>query len=219
MTTQLITEAKKYFSDIRLFRYLNLEDPLNSYFDNIVVSEKILSMICVFEIIFRNKINTALSNHFGSDYLTNCSLHIFNSKERGSIKAASKEATQAEVNIKESRIIAELTLGFWCVLVAKFSLWHKCIYKIHPNNNKVKFKEFVRAINLINDIRNKIAHHERLIKKRPYNINHILEIICNQTLLLIDDKDTDFKKYIKSFINKNSTDIQNIISRVKKQGG
>lgn len=68
---------------------------------------------------------------------------------------------------------------------------------------------------MINDIRNKIAHHERIIKKRPYNINHVLDVITNETLLLIDDSDIDFKRYIIKYMKKISSDIRKIIGEKK----
>lgn len=215
MTNELITQGKKYFSDTRLFRYLKLENPLDAYFDNIIVSEKLLSMISIFEIIFRNKVNSVLIERYGNDYLTRNSKTLFNEHENALIERAIKEAQKSQVKIERSRILTELTLGFWCKLASKHILWVQCIHKIHSNKKNIKFKEFIKNVTLINDIRNKIAHHERMIKKRPYSINHVLDVIANETLLLIDDSDIDFKRYIIKYMKKISSDILKIIGEKK----
>jgi hypothetical protein len=219
MKSELEAQAKKYLSDIRLFRYLDFVDPLEVYFNNLIISEKLLGMISVFEVVFRNKINIVLKDEFGDNYLTNSNLHVFNPKEKRIIQGAIKKACKTGVKIKESRILSELTIGFWCRLIEKHSLWIKCLHKIHLNRQSVKFKMFVKKVRLIADVRNKVAHHERIIKKRPYNIKNILNTITDETLLLIDDSDNNFKQHIKQYTNSVSVDIQFIISKSQKKRG
>lgn len=105
MTNELISQGKKYFSDTRMFRYLKLQNPLGAYFDNIIVSEKLLSMISIFEIIFRKKVNSVLLERYGNDYLTRNSLSLFNTHEKALIERAIKEARKSQVKIERSRIL------------------------------------------------------------------------------------------------------------------
>lgn len=212
MTDELEKQAKKYFSDIRLFRYSNQDDLIGAYFDNLKVSENLLSMISVFEVIFRNKINSVLVV-VSKDYLTNQKINIFNKEEKGIIKNAYKEAKK--INIKESKVLTILTLGFWCKLILNRSLWGKYLNKIFPIQfrQEVKPKIIFNQIHLILKVRNKIAHHERVVKKEGIQLNEVLDAITILTLSLIDKKDENFRAYIRKFLEHKANAIRLIVDR------
>lgn len=214
MTVRLDIQAGKYLSKTRLYKYaiINKDNQLKAYEDNLAVSEKIISMISFFEVIFRNKINMVLVSKFGADYLRNKNRgKIFDKTEQRMIDSAYNKSEKESIKILESKVLTELTLGFWCMIAKKYSLWTECLHKIHPNKKGVKFKIFKRQITLIADIRNKIAHHERIVKKRPYSMQFILSIITEQTLLLIDENDDEFKEHVKSYMDSSSQMIQRLI--------
>jgi len=74
-------QSMKYLTGTRLYRYFKLNNDkwLDEYTLNMEVSEKLLSMISLFEIIYRNKIHSILSTDLGKDYL------ISNKKPRGQV--------------------------------------------------------------------------------------------------------------------------------------
>ncbi len=94
MDDKLKPQAEKYLTDIRLFRYYEMgeDDFLQHYSLNMEVSEKLLSIISIFEIIYRNKINMLLSTALGVNYLTDDSLNVFSNDDKGNIKRAFKKA-------------------------------------------------------------------------------------------------------------------------------
>lgn len=224
MTGFLDSQAAKYFSKTRLYRYaiINEGSHVQAYFDNLIISTKLVGMISVFEVIFRNKIHALLSEKFGHDYLVTAKHDAFNKNERSSVKGALKQAVKSDVKIKESRVLSELTLGFWCGLALNRKLWAKCLHQVHATSSvaaRVKFKDFSRRIRLILEIRNKAAHHDRIAKKRPYNIDTILSAITEEVLLMIDDADFDFKQYIEQYMAATAAEVKGIVSNIKNSRG
>lgn len=211
----LIDQAQKYLTDIRLFRYRQYDNPIDTYILNINISEKFISMISIFEIIYRNKINFILSNRLGNDYLTRKELNIFNKDNISQIKRARKKIN-SNLNVKHSKIITYLTLGFWCEIIQNNKLWCQHLYLLFPK--KIRQSNSIRSIiskaKLISKIRNMIAHHERIISKPGINISEIINTISDLTLWLIEEQDNIFREYIKNlFIIKKQEILQLLNNR------
>lgn len=200
---KLKTECKKYFSDIRLYRYYEMDkNYLKIYFYNLNISEKLLSMISIFEIILRNKIHEILVSNLSEDYLINPNIKIFNKYEHKLIERAHEKSISMNLKIKESKILSSLTLGFWCNLLKNNYLWCKFLNKIYSKRvrRSNSLKLIIKKIDLILKIRNMIAHHERIIKKPGICIEETIKCITDSILLLIDPEDTFFLSEIRDFL-------------------
>lgn len=190
MNDKLKPQAEKYLTDIRLFRYYEMgeNDFLQKYSLNMEVSEKLLSIISIFEILYRNKINMLLSTALGYNYLTDDSLNVFSTDDKGNIKRAFKKAQEAGVEITSSRAITWLTLGFWAGLINNNLLWCKYLYKLFPKNIRQQhtLNELAYMISSIHEMRNKISHHERIISKPGTSIPNTLKALDNLCDWLIE---------------------------------
>lgn len=217
MDNSLKKQSEKYLNDIRLYRYYEIgnENYLEKYALNMEVSEKLLSMISLFEVIYRNKAHTLLSTHLSTDYLTNPNLHIFSKEEIKSIKRAYRKAEKAKTQIKDSKAITYLTLGFWCNLVKKNQLWCKYLYQLFPQEirQKHKLSNIIEMIDSIHTIRNMISHHERIISKPGINISGTSDTLTKLTIWLIEREDKDFHDYIEAYLCKKSDEIIALLSK------
>ena len=217
MSDQKNNQPEKYLSEFRLYRFKSKvkTSPLEMYFDNLNLSERLMSMIAIFEVIFRNRIDSVLTEKFGDNYLSNPKITIFNKHEKEKIKSAYRKAKSQPIRNKKSRALTELTLGFWCNLVKKSRLWTSCVHNIHPQRKGIKFKTFKKNIGLIYEIRNKIAHHERILRKRPYNVPQLTSIIIYETRNLVDNTDKQFLDDINQFLESKTSEIIEIIKKQK----
>ena len=136
-----------------------------------------------------------------------------------------KEIERVEKKIKnlinspnniEGRVLSNLTLGFWCNLFESKKLWGKYLYKIFDKNIRKKeaITEGLINYNLkkIQNIRNKIAHHGRIIFKRDLPLNDYIKAITDTTTWLVSDSDTEFYKIIKTELEERR---QNILQLLK----
>jgi hypothetical protein len=66
------------------------------------------------------------------------------------------------------KVVAELTFGFWVRLTsAKYekTIWVKHVYKSFPGLHKPNRPVVFDRIDKIRDLRNRVAHHERIINR------------------------------------------------------
>jgi len=215
MDDKLKSQADKYLTDTRLFRYYEIADEnyLQKYTLNMEVSEKLLSIISIFEIIYRNKINMLLSKELGENYLTNSTLNVFGKEDRKNIKHAFNEAVKSGVAITNSRAITWLTLGFWSNLINNNLLWCKYLYKLFPKNIRQThtLSELAKMIRSIYKMRNKISHHERIINKHGTSIPNTLKALNSMTDWLIEPEDKEFRAFAKNYIQKKSAEITDLL--------
>lgn len=172
----------------------NLDNAIDHYKSNIVISESFYPLLSILEVGLRNSIDFQLSNRFGDinwyenkDFIKISSRFQIEriSEARSNIQAAKKDITTG-------RVISELTFGFWTSLFdTKFelTLW-KHLRLAFPNCPKQlrKRKTIASKLNLIRKFRNRIFHHEsiswNLIALDTYK-NDIIEVISwlNQDLI------------------------------------
>lgn len=217
MGNELKIQSEKYLNDIRLFRYheIGSENYLEKYALNMDVSEKLLSMVSVFEVIYRNKVHSILSRELASDYLTNRALNTFNKFETKKIKHAYTKAEKKNIQVKESKVITYLTLGFWCGLIENNKLWCKHLYKLFSVETRRanSLSSIIEKMNAILKIRNMISHHERIISKQSINIMGTSESITTLTLWLIEPEDKEFHDYIESYLKSKSNEISKLMGK------
>lgn len=85
--------------------------------------------------------------------------------EKAKADAACGRATAPGVPVPVGKVVAELRLGFWTGLVAagyEQSLWHPCLKKAFPNST-LQRKEVYRFLDNVKSVRNRVAHHERIL--------------------------------------------------------
>jgi hypothetical protein len=155
----------------RFQRYLeacgNRERAILLYRANIALSQQLYAVLGVFEIILRNTIDrymvskqsdlwleNAVENAGYFDINVGCE-DIYHSVQEA-IHKLGKQYTH-------DRLITKLTFGFWTYLFApkEFSAAGSSLLGIFPNrpfgiNQKIVFQNLIK----INELRNRIAHHE-----------------------------------------------------------
>ena len=82
--------------------------------------------------------------------------------------------------VTPARMVAELTFGFWVRLTASVyekTIWVKHLHKIFPI--RLPRKQLFQRLDTIKQLRNRIAHHERIVGRRdlPKEYEDTLEAI------------------------------------------
>ena len=215
MDTSLELQANKYLSDIRLYRFKEMasnNDLLTLYMVNIELSMKTLGLIGLVEVILRNKVNKILSSDLGSDYLEG-KHGFFTEKEKSTIGRLRKKIQNLSLNIKSSRLLSKLTFGFWCGLFQNNKLWCQSLSKVFPKNmrqeQQITFRKINATLKKLYALRNKIAHHERLLKKIDLQ-NNVFLPLRNLLDWLIDEEDKQFKTYILEHLEINIKELEKL---------
>ncbi|QNK84167.1 hypothetical protein HOO31_05750 [Aliarcobacter cryaerophilus] len=162
---------KKYISTERFRSYSGIDE----YLENLVFSKKAYIPLSILEISLKNSINELLTEKLGENWLENKDFLTNDSLRK--IEEAKKILYKRAELISKSKIIAELSFGFWVNLFKKpyeMKLRTKDIQKIFTNlppkkekmiNREVIYKE----LNHIRNFRNRVFHYEKVINKDNYN--------------------------------------------------
>ena len=117
------------------------------------------------EVLIRNAMNEQLCARFGADWQELDTIQLDYPQEddvRRAIAAIDGDETNGKV-------VAELSLGFWAALLNSANdneIWRKALYKAFPHRPKgVERKNVHGAINAVRRLRNRIAHHEKIIHR------------------------------------------------------
>ena len=172
-----ISLIKKYISSERFRSYSGIDE----YLENLVFSKKAYIPLSILEISLKNSINDLLTDKLGENWLENKDFLTNDSLRK--IEEAKKILYKRAEPISKSKIIAELSFGFWVNLFKKpyeKKLRTKDIQKIFTNlppkkekmiNREVIYKE----LNHIRNFRNRVFHYEKVINKD--NDNQIFDEI------------------------------------------
>jgi hypothetical protein len=190
-----LVTLEKYLSPERLAAYVNYARgdkwvAIRLYERNTEISEALYGVIQALEITLRNAIHNILSKQFGgTDWYETFSLA---DPEREALEEAKKNVLDRPAILTPGRVIAELTFAFWGRLFSDSydkTLWVPHLRKISP----LKLQNHRRLIRgrlvELKTLRNRIAHHERLIcgrQKVQQDYDDILETIgwINPTIRL-----------------------------------
>jgi hypothetical protein len=135
---------------------------------NLKVSESLYSPIQGLEICLRNSLNRVLIEKFGIDWIE---------ERRVSLEPPQQEQIQNAIDslrregkpLSNGSLVAELSIGFWVGLLGpryETSLWRGLLRKAFPNRPKGRERKEVQgALNAIRRLRNRIAHHERILRR------------------------------------------------------
>ena len=168
-SAEVMNALERSLSTDRLNRYViqakgDKEKAIRFHEHNTEVAEGLFGVIQGLEITFRNSVHRTLKKEIGFD---NWYDHIGLENPEAEALFIAKEA----VSIRHKpptppRVIAKLGFGFWVRLTSgdyEKAIWVPFLYKVFPlraNRRAVNLR-----LNSIKELRNKIAHHERIIDR------------------------------------------------------
>jgi len=163
---------EKYFK-----RYVDTDKALMHYQCNIELAEAFYPCISVFEVLLRNSISRELTKLFGREdwYVQFASTPGLTDLNKY-ITQANKQIANRKEYSSSSKIIAELTLGFWVSLFNveyERILW-KDLRKVFLNMPKKERqrKKVAPPLNRFRTFRNRIFHHEPI----SWNLGRVKQI-------------------------------------------
>lgn len=168
-------DFEKIISPARMSRYLtacnaNSRKAMTLYRRNLQLSQELFTVISCFEVALRNAIDEKCTVAFGSDWLRNGAANggIFDNRKCYLTKQNINDAINKLRNYTHHKLVAELGFGFWRYMFAQnqFTATGRILLKVFPSkptstptlqyNNIYIFNQLAK----LNDIRNRIAHHE-----------------------------------------------------------
>lgn len=173
---------EKVFSTDRMNKY-SLAYPgdeakcIVHYQCNMQLSEAFYPILSILEVALRNSTNRELIAKFGAaDWYNHFSTTAGLGKLIREIAAAQNQITKRRELITPSKIVAELTLGFWVRLFnAEFEriLW-KDLRRAFPYLSKVdrQRKNVSAPLNNFRNLRNRIFHNEPI----AWNLGHLQKL-------------------------------------------
>ena len=183
----------KFISKSRLAQY----DNINEYIENLKLSNKFYIPLSIVEISLRNSLNSFFIERIGKDWIFDKT--FIKPQLQSKIDTSIKILKQQNKVITQDNIIAELSFGFWIMLLKKpFQeyLRYKDLKEIFPNiiiekDIKVNRHYIFTKLNKIRLFRNKVFHFDKIINKSEYiNIKNDIYLI----LQYFDDKLYEFAK-------------------------
>ena len=171
------------FEDIispeRMQRYLvacngNTRKAMTLYRYNIKLSQELLALIGYFEVALRNRINKQLITQFGNDWLRDSILPngIFYSNHKvyktQSIILKAYQGLCRSNSYSHSKLLSEMEFGIWKYMFSnvQYALTGQTLLSIFKNKpTSTPSQQYTntyvfRELDYINNLRNRIAHHE-----------------------------------------------------------
>jgi hypothetical protein len=194
-------DFEEIISTERMSRYLsacndNTRKAMTLYRKNLQVSQEMFTIISCFEVALRNAIDKKCTLLLGNDWLRDGANNngIFDNSQCRVTKQNINEAINKLPYYNHHKLVAELGFGFWRFMFAQnqFNATSRILLKVFPlkptstpimqYNHTYIFNQLAK----INNIRNRIAHHEPIcfksgqpVKDSTYTRNHyslILEL-------------------------------------------
>ncbi|MEN9942173.1 MAG: hypothetical protein RLZZ91_174 [Bacteroidota bacterium] len=196
------SELEKIVSKHRMKRYLQActldkSKAVELYLLNIQLSSETFKLICFFEIAFRNSINNHLSNLHGHNWLEqSISPSGFFNSPKTAITFSIIQNLKIDISKGNyNQLITQLGFGFWRHLFAPnqykaigSNLLEILIHKPKSTSSlQINQKYIFKKLTEINDLRNRIAHHEPICFKNGLthlDISDTLRISASIVLLL-----------------------------------
>ena len=139
---------------------------LGLYKDNIYLSNEFYTIIHILEVCLRNKIDKHLGLKYGQKWYRNSALPLTEIQKNILLSLNEEE--------NPGQLIASLSFGFWTSFFGRFheELWRHELRFIfaHTPLNRKKISEYLKEIRTL---RNRIAHHECILKKDCVKIRNI----------------------------------------------
>ena len=194
-TEDILNDLEASFSPERLSTYLTAaggdrKRALQLYTWNTEMSAAFYGPLQGLEIALRNAIHQQLTRCYSAAWYDNPTVGLdLRGLER--IAAAKTETARAGHEATPGRLVAALSFGFWVSLLGsggrmdsdgrranyEMTLWRPAIRRAFPHRMPLTRKQAHRPLNVLRQLRNRIAHHEPIFV-RPLLEDHqrILEV-------------------------------------------
>jgi len=205
ISKQTLTELEKTISTERLsyFQSAVLDPNVNSWMIrsgilnadreaavklhlwNDALSMAFMPSLRIFELTLRNKIHLELCSHFGQVDWWNHQKAKLPAFQRNSISEAIDNIVDKGYPVTDGRVISELNFGFWLSFTSKRmddprnkKYWMSCIHNVfnEPDRSHISRNKIHSDLNSVRKIRNRIAHHEPIIR---LDLNYYYNIVCD----------------------------------------
>lgn len=191
-TESQLDSLQRLISLPRLTPYLNLaagdrRKAIKLYERNSDLSESLWGVLQGLEIALRNSIHESMINASGvTDWHDCINLHP---RQISQLDAAREELNRRSVPMESSRLVAQLSFGFWISLTGRYydqELWVKRkLWTAFPHRRKTNRRQIFQRLESIRNLRNRIAHHEIILKldlhQQAAEIVEATEWICPVT--------------------------------------
>lgn len=192
-------EFEKIMSSARMNRYLqacnsDTKKTMTLYRLNLRLSQQLFTIISCFEISLRNSIDNHCINNLGSDWLKNAASKngIFDNHNcRLTFSNINNAVTKLGKSYSHNKLVAELGFGFWRYIFAQYQITAtgRTLLKIFPakpiSTTTIQYNQtFVfNQLALINNLRNRIAHHEPICFKQNQTLKDVTYVRQHYSLL------------------------------------
>lgn len=165
-------------SEERMGTYLtaangNLDDAFALYNRNIEIAAALQGMTAMVEVVTRNAIDQALTEwnkrkQPDTDWFD---LEVLDGRAKKDIATARQRALRSGKSETHSKVLAELSFGFWRFLTSKrylTSLWTPALQYAFPHGHKdiwTRQKQVAALLGVMTFIRNRAAHLEPVFKR------------------------------------------------------
>lgn len=162
-TQESIDHLESMLSTDRFETYVKLangdrREALSLYKKNILISSRFYTLIHILEVCLRNKIDANLSKKYGLNWYKNGKLDLLIAQLK-----ILKEIPRAE---KRGNVITALPFGFWSSFFGRpyEQLWRQNLRFIFDDKISLKRSTIAAYTKEIRTLRNRIAHHECILK-------------------------------------------------------
>jgi hypothetical protein len=190
-TPERLAALERSLTRERLTYYLSecgddVETALRMYELNTRLSAAFYGPVQGLEVLVRNAMNIELRATFGENWHDLSVIRLQATQADEVARAVRELETDPPTN---GAVVAELPFAFWVGLLGpknENEIWRKALYRSFPNRPKGTERKIIQnALNSIRRLRNRIAHHEKILH-RDLAADHatILEIAgwcCRET--------------------------------------
>ena len=190
-------EFEEVISSERMHRYViacgnDTRRAMTLYRYNLKLSQEMFVLISCFEVSLRNRINKEMVGNFGNDWLRDFILPggRFDTDPRvDGTRRIIKKAYEGLIrnhNYTHTKLLAEMEFGVWKFMFnnVQYRLTNRCLLNIFPNKptstpqNQYDNTFVFNELDVINTIRNRIAHHEPICFGNPVCIDTQAVLDC-----------------------------------------
>ena len=183
-------EIEDIFSAKRMQKYVmacggDTRRAMTLYRYNLKLSQEMYTLISCFEVALRNRIDKQMVAHLGNDWLRDLVMPGGNFCSDRSVEKTKKIITNAynelqhNGNYSHSKLLSAMEFGVWKYLYsnAHYRLTGRVLLRVFPNKprstaqTQYDHNYIFHELNFINNIRNRIAHHEPICFGNPVGID------------------------------------------------
>lgn len=175
---------------------------ISEYEENLIFSKKAYVPLSILEVALKNSINEHLTNKVSEHWYEDESFLTADSLKK--VKEAKSILFRRGEKISKSKIIAELSFGFWVNLLKKpyakklrTNDLQKIFINLPSKEEKIITREILyKELNHIRNFRNRVFHYEKVLNKNNYNN------IFDEIYEILKFFDSELSKYVRDLNNK-----------------